>query len=451
VWGSKKLKAIAIRGSKGVSIAQPKELIGLSKQLHARFKKDPMYAAHIKYGTNYWVGDTVMRAMRLSMPNLTADALQGLYEKNLACAGCFLHCSHYYKITSGKYKGTAGEGFEGNTQIVGAGLQVNDGAFVCNYNNLCNQLGLDTMHPGVAIVWAILLYQTGIITKKDTEGIELTWGAGDAFLKMTRKIAYKEGFGEILDAYPLGASKKVGRESELYASHCKGYPGSGPGFMSSVKTTLAHAVSIRGHDHLIGSPGIEAPNRHPEMTNEILERVGLERYNDSEIFTDSSWSPSYKKAIRVYDCENLFSISDMTGTCKFAAQEVLFVEGIGMSDYSKLLGVVTGVDFSVEDLVKAARREFLLERAYNAREGVRKIDDYPHAFWWQLKYGNPHPKYNYDKFPMSFEDYTLLLEEYYKLRGCDKETGIPTRSNLEKAGLKDVAADLERRGILNKS
>ena len=119
-----------------------------------------------------------------------------------------------------------------------------------------------------------------------------------------------------------------------------------------------------------------------------------------------------------------------------------------MLDYSRLLTVVTGMEFSVEDVVKTAEREFLLERAYNAREGIRRIDDHPYVFWWQLKHGMPHPLYNYAALPMSLENFALLLDEYYRLRGCNVETGIPTRGKLEELGLKDIADDLQRRGTL---
>jgi len=137
----------------------------------------------------------------------------------------------------------------------------------------------------------------------------------------------------------------------------------------------------------------------------------------------------------------------MSGVCKFVAQEVLFTEGIGMADYSKLLTLATGVDFSEADLINAAEREMLLERAYNARQGIRRIDDYPHAFRWELEHGSPHPKYNPARYRMNLADYDLMLDEYYRLRGCDKDTGIPTGSKLEALGIKYVDDDLKQAGL----
>ena len=153
ILGAKKMKAVAVRGGKGVSIARPRELIELTKQLMERFKLDPMYYSHIKYGTNSWVGDIVMisigKATGQPPPeSLMSDAFYQLCEKNLSCSSCPLHCSHFNNIKSGKYAGTMGEGVEGNTQLIGHELQVFDAAFVCKFNILCNQLGLDTQHTG---------------------------------------------------------------------------------------------------------------------------------------------------------------------------------------------------------------------------------------------------------------------------------------------------------------
>ena len=453
VLGSKQLKAIAVRGTRGVKVAQPAGLIEVSRALWDRFKRDPMYDTHVKYGTNTWVGDTVMNGMARAMgrhpgTNLTAASFAKLYEKNLSCSGCELHCSHFYRIPGGKYAGVAGEGVEGNTQLVGSFLGVNDAAFVCAYNNLCNQLGLDTGHPAAAIHWGMTLYRHGIITRDETDGIELTPGNEEAILTMVRKIASREGIGEILDAFPLKGAAMLGRGSDRYISHGKGLPSHGPGFMSSTKTTLAHAVATRGHDHLTGSPGMESPNRQPQMTLEVLRKVGVDRYGDPEMFTDADWTFKPKYAQRVFECENLFAMSDMTGTCKFAAQEALFVEGIGMADFARLLTVVTGVRFEVADLVRAAEREFALERAFNAREGVRRIDDYPYAYRYELTHGQPHPDFNPATFRLSLGDFDKLLDEYYRLRGCTKATGIPERAALCSLGLQDVADDLETRGLL---
>jgi len=453
--GAKKLKAIAVRGTRGVNIARRKEFIALCQRLNERFKHDPMYASHTRYGTNNWVGDIVMEIIaRITgqppQQELMSDSLDRLYEKNLSCSACPLHCSHYYHVRSGEYAGTRGEGIEGNIQLGANDMKMASATGACAFNNRCNQLGLDGMHTSTAIAWAMQLYKEGIISREDTGGVELMPGNETAIFQMMEQIAADRGFGKLLGAGIIAAAKVIGRGTEVYISHTKGYPYSfsSPGFMSSVKTTLAHAIATRGHDHLTGSPGIETANRQPEMTDTVLEKLGKERYNDPQFFTDIPWNYQPKYALRVRDVEDRYAVCDMTGTCKFAGREVLLVEGIGIDDFARLLTAATGIAFTADRVKETAEREMALERAYNARAGIRKIDDYPHAFRWELEHGECHPRYDRSRYRMSLDDYTLLLEEYYRRRGCEPATGVPNRATLEELGLKDVADDLATRGIV---
>lgn len=447
VWGSKKLKAVAVRGSRGISLAKPRELLALAKSLWERFKLDPMYQTHTTYGRNAWVGDTAMRVRGITVPNLTAKALSKLYDKNVSCSGCALKCGHYYNIKSGRYQGSKGHGIEGNVQMWGIShFKVDDGEFALHLNSLCDRLGVNIDMPAHAFAWAVRLYEDGIITKEDTGGIEFTWGNQEAILEMLPKMINKDGVGEILDSFPLRAVERLGRGSEVWAAHVKGQYAGGSGIMSTVKGTLAQSVATRGNDHLTGNPLLEAPNRQLEMTDEILEKLGQERYGDPKYFTDCPWGYQPKYSRRVYEHEHVYCIRDLTGTCQSASHSPLFVEGLNFPDYARLMTTVTGVSFTVEELVRATEGEMLLERAYNAREGIRRVDDYPFVFRWQLERGEPHPKYPTPK--LGLEDYELLLDEYYRLRGCDLKTGIPTRAKLEEVGLKDVADDLAKRGVL---
>ncbi len=458
IWGSKNLKGVACRGSKGVTVAKPKDLLLLSNSLRKRFKEDPLYETHTRYGTTGWVGGAYARSPLVRMlfakgsEAIEEKAFAPLYKKKLACFGCPLHCSNFYDVKKGKYKGTKGEGIEGNLQLwVGIGCRGFDAAFLCRVNNLCNQLGVNLDSLGAAINWAMTLYEAGIITKADTDGLEVTWGNEDVMLELLRKMAYKEGFGELLDTHPVRAAQRLGRGSEKYATHTKGlYAGmAGTGIGTSLAYTLALNVATRGFDHLVGGPTIYSLGMREEwgITREYLSKLGQERYNDPNSLTEP-WSADAVKAQVVYEFENLCAICDMTGVCKFASWWALSLTGLGMADFSKLLSVTTGLNFAEEDLVRAAEREFMLERAYNAREGIRRVHDYPFSLRWQLEHGEPHPIYDHRMLPVKFEDYDMVLDEYYSLRGCDLKTGIPTRAKLEKLGLKDVADDMEKRKIL---
>ena len=458
VWGSKKLKGVAIRGSKGVNIAEPAKFLQLCKALWERFKSDPLYETQQKWGTIAWVGGSYSRAAvghlmcaGKRIEGIEESGFAPLVEKSLACHGCPIHCSHFLHVKEGKYKGTRGEGLEGNVQIFAFSLKASSAAFLCKYNNLCNELGLTVNGPGLAISWAMHLWEDGIINKDDTDGIEITWGNEEAILELTRKMAYKEGFGEILSNYPLRAAEKLGRGSDKYAAHTKRHPtwNVGPGLGTTLQYTLALNTATRGFDHLSSAPSVYAPDIREEfgITRELLTKLGQERYGDPEIFTNT-WEPSPGKAKVVYDRQNDYAMADIMGTCKFAGMYAIITSGINMQDFSELLTAATGEVFTAEDMVRAAEREMLLERAYNAREGIRRIDDYPFFLWWKLTHGEQNPRYNYEEQPVNLEGYNLVLDEFYRLLGCDLRTGIPTRAKLEEVGLKDVADDLEKRGII---
>ncbi len=452
VWGSKNLKAVAVRGNQGVSVAQPEEFMKLCNALIERAKGDPMYDIHTSYGTSAWVSypslDDHQKARGLTTPHpLRHDNLDSLYDKNLACFGCAYHCSHFYSVKSGKYKGTAGEGFEGYLQGLTNTLRITDPAFIAKYNNVCNQLGLHNVTPCVAIAWAMSLYEDGIITREDTDGLELTWGNEAAILELLPKIASKEGFGAILDD-PIRGAEMLGRGSDKYIAHIKKNPsGVASGGLMDFRYGFAFSVATRGSDHLTGGQSITWAGRRKEVSDDHLRKLGKERYDDPEVFFRLD-SPDPKKALDVYDTEAAYALCDMTGICHFASHQTFITEGIHPEDFARLMSTATGIDFSADELIKATERQFSLERSFNAREGIRRIDDYPHPFHHQLKYGEQHPRYDYSSFKFSIEDFDIVLDEYYRLRGCDLATGIPTRERLESDGLKDVAEDLTRRGIL---
>ncbi|MFC2018537.1 aldehyde ferredoxin oxidoreductase family protein [Chloroflexota bacterium] len=469
VWGSKNFKAVAVRGTKGVNIARPDEFLNLCLKMTRGIESDPMYPVTSRYGSMGFVSDTTLKsgvALPFDPNRLLSTSLwkEGHWDKSLACCGCPIHCDHWYSVKEGKYKGTVGTGPEGDGIIYGAYLfRISDPGFDLTVNTLCNKLGLHICNPGTAINWAMQLWEDGIITKEDTDGIELAWGNEEAVLEMIRKTACQEGFGAILDGYPLQAAVQLGRGSEKYISHNKGMTARGFGVYNGVEMTLGLATSTRGFDHLVGMPifaklvgaanSLKALNKpmFPDMDDpkgilEPIAKFGEARYGDERL-TSQNWWTTPRKAQLVYDTEQVGAISDSTGVCKFATQFVFFTSGYHLEEFASLLSAATGVDFTPETLSEAAEREMLLERAFNAREGIRRLDDYPYAYYWQKKYGQVHPRCKEMPFPISLEEYDLVLDEYYRLHGCDPQTGIPTRGKLVSLGLADVADDLERRGI----
>ena len=450
VWGSKNLKAIAIRGNKAVSVAKPKEFIDLCNTLIERTNTDPMYPLHAAYGTpgtvtgprqeGTWaqmLKEKHLRESRGSEGRLSQPYYLGSphytdfdphFDKSLACFACAVHCSHFYTIKSGKHKGTAGEGLEAVAQL-SAGSLISDAAFICKYNNVCNQLGLDVHAPSNGIRWAVGQYRDRVITKEETQGLDLSILSEELVLELLDKIAHNEGVGQLMDTYSL---KRV----EIR----------GAGIRETIQWSLGQNTSIRGFNHLMGAPEVTMAGARSWYGDELLAKLSQERYGDPTVLVDRI-SPHPKKALHVRDLENVCTLCDMTGACKFPSHWWFYDKGMGVEDFAQLISAATGVNFSVDDLNDAAERELLLERAFNAREGIRRIDSYPFAWHYLLKHGREYPQFDYSAFEYTLEDYDKLLDEYYRLRGCNQE-GIPTREKLEQLGLPDVADDLEFHAVL---
>lgn len=447
VWGAKNLKAVAVRGSGRLKLAEPERFIELCEAFSRRVKDDPLYPIHSTWGTMGWVGEPkVGKGLSPSHP-LHHNNFVAHYVKNTACFGCLLHCGQFYDVKSGKYKGAGQEMIEGGPRGRLARIQVKDPAFALHYNNLCDRLSVNVSRLAEALLWAMSLYEQRVLTKEDTDGLELTWGNEEVILKVLHQVAYREGFGGMLHDFPLRTGEKFGKSKEYNPGHIKGNysPIGMTGGMDYIGGAMSHSVSVRGADHLTGSQEMTQLNYH--LDKEVLMRVGKEKYDDPGAYLEPS-IPNPKQALHLYDRENVFSLCDMTGTCKFASEMPLLDKGIHLADFAELLSAATGIDFSIDDMNRAADREVLLARAFNAREGIRRIDDYPYPFYYRLKNGKEHPLVDYSKFQFSLEDYDKVLDEYYRLRGCDLATGIPTREKLESLGMKDVADDLARHSIL---
>ncbi len=456
IWGSKNLKGIAIWGNKGINLAKPAEFIKICEAKREKLKEDPFYETKQQYGTLSWVGGAFARSPLGKMvvggkptEGLEEHSFDAIIERSLACTGCPIHCAHFLNVKEGKYKGTKGEGIEGYVQYLGLAWQTPSAPFLAKYNNLCNQLGSDVAATGWAIEWAMRLYKDGIITPEDTDGIEVTYGNEDAILELTQKIADREGFGEILADHPLGAAEKLGKGSDKYASHCKGiatYTVS-PGISWDMSNTVAYNTATRGFDYLSSMTYIQLPGYLAEwIAPEILENLAEEKYGGAEVVLDG-WAKDIRKMKMVQGSQNDALLADMVGICKFASAMLCPRGGLEMADLGELITAATGEVVTAEDLRKAVEREIATERAYNAREGIRRVDDYPFFLHWQLKHGEPNPLWDYEQMPFTLETYDALLDEFYKLQGCDVKTGIPTRARLEELGLKDIADDLEKRGV----
>jgi len=438
VMGSKNLKAVAVRGAKGVKVAKPEIFSKLSRNLVERIKKNPVYSNFSTYGTiafevatneigflnvkNYQRGGEYDKIKRLSHEAIAKKH----YVKNMSCFNCPNHCSHLYRVKEGPYAGLVGGGFEyTNICTGGSNWDVSYVPALLKLDDLCDRFGLDTWTFGCVIAHAMDWYENGIITRKDTDGIDLKWGNHEAVIEMFHKIIKKEGFGALLANGSTKAAKEIGKGAEYYVSHSKGLPMAGDDVRPLKGYALCVATGTRGGDHLRGLVSSEFWG-----DQELAEQVF--GYKEAGIPT------SYNKARAAIIAQDMCTLADCLQICKWSTQWV--GSEIGIEDMRELFCAATGIDMNEENTFKVADRVWNLERAYLVREGITRKDDALEG-----KFGvEPVPNGPYKGEKIDKDKFKIMLDDYYERRGWDKETGTPTRERLESLGLKKVADELEK-------
>jgi len=427
VMGSKNLKAVAVRGTKGVKVAQIDVFRALVKDLIKRTLRNPIYPRRSKYGTtgSYEIrsalGSLSMRNAKQSgsfwgVDEIKAETLHEKYSiKNKACFGCINHCRSWFEIKEGPYAGLGGVGIELSIQESWGSL--NDNAYAPSLYKgfiLCNQYGMDALECGQILAAATEWYEMGLFTKEDAQGIELKWGDHDAMIKMTHKIANREGIGDILAEGGLRAAQKLGRNAERCITHVKGVLKTNVDLRSSTTYAFGHAIATRGADHLRGAvPMKDVPGQYEGIAKAVHENN--------------------------YIC----TIADALELCKFHTTYIRLE--LTLKEAAELFSAVTGLQENEEGMRKIADRIWNLERAFIVREGISRKDDIlVGRYMNEPVNGGILDGLKYDQ-----EKWDRMLDDYYDLNGWDKN-GIPARATLEALGLKDIADELESIGKLPK-
>lgn len=441
VMGSKKLKAVAVSGTKGVSLASPKEFLKISTDIYEKIKKSPTYPRLSVYGTPGLTGlldqrgYTSVRDFEKSggfedIDKIGPEAMLKYFSKSKACTGCNIHCSHFYEVKEGPYAGVRGGGPEyGAVGPLGSHCGISYAPALFKINNLCNDYGIDVLGFAAALGFAMGWYQRGIITLDDTDGIPLEWGDHEAVVELIHRMVKREGFGGIFGEGPVRAAKIIGRGAEKTITHSKGLDWGHADFRAFKGYALTFATSTRGGEPLRGIPGYELFGMSPE---EAQKRFGV---------PDAGSPTSYNKSKVTLYYQNLSTLADSLEICKFST-DIICPGAIDVGDMGSLLLAATGVEFDERTLVEAAERIYAVERAFLIREGITRKDD---AIVGRLA-SEPITSGPFKGERIDPEKFSQLLDEYYALRGWDQKTGIPTRKRLEELGLKEIADELESLG-----
>jgi aldehyde:ferredoxin oxidoreductase len=441
VMGDKKIKAVAVRGTKDISVAKPFEFRQLCADLRdnsdaARgFFDDWPHNVHLMQGiyANFNEFITIENAQKLH-----ADFIKKYKVRTPACFNCQLRCKVGMSLPDGGFsylKCQSWFPFMFATKIV-------DLDFNIKCYHLCEKYGMDSVSTAHLVGFSIDLYDKEILTKSDTQGMHLEWGNQEVALSLIRKIAMREGIGDILANGVYEAARSIGRGAEKYAYHVKKlemilYP-------PHPYTALCGAVSDKADPTRVESSLPQNYIRRPREFKEEYLKSGHFHYPKEfgEYFL-ADFDPIGEKyewhaQFASYDTDR-YGLADCSGLCVFGTGFWPY-NPIQQIDHVKLLSFATGIEMDETDAVKIARRVALITRSYNVMSGIRRKDDtLPQKFF---QYSPPLPRRKIDR-----QFLNKGIDRYYELRGWNKE-GIPGREELHRLGMKDVEKELENRGLL---
>jgi aldehyde:ferredoxin oxidoreductase len=436
VMGSKKLKAVVVRATKrSVQFYNEKSLVELAKWFYENWRKQPGAVSRSTYGTAELVtplnrdgtlptlnfrGGSFKRADEISGEALNKTIL----VKRSTCFACSIKCKpdvrakHPYE-TDPAYGGPEYETIAAFGSLCG----VSDLGVIAYANQVCNAYGVDTISAGVAVAFAMELFERGVISEKDTGGLKLRLGDPEALLRLLHMIVNREGFGDVLAEGVKRAAEIIGRGAEKYAVHVKGreVPMHEP--RGKVGVGLAYALSPIGADHL------QAPHDPTfERVAEHLVALGITR-------PVNRLSLDYEKVRVVYYGMLWWSLLDCLGICKFTFTP----HSAGVYTPNHLVEIVnaaTGWQVSLWTLLKAGERALNLARAFNAREGFTSRDDtLPDRFFEEMEFGARRGQ------RIDRAEFERAIKLFYEIAGWDEE-GRPKPAKLYELGLDYVVREL---------
>jgi aldehyde:ferredoxin oxidoreductase len=426
VMGSKKLKAVVVRGTGKVEPASPEEYAKIRRTVLKKIKDSASSQAIAEAGTavavevyaimgilpvkHFTVGDGSPYG-----PKLCGGAISAQYlTKRHACLTCPIACKRAVKVAEGPYAIEEGPGPQYETiGSFGSSLQIDDLTAVLKIGETANRYGVDTISCGGTIAFAMECFEKSIITSKDLDGGQLRWGNPDDVLAMIEKIATRQGFGDVLAEGSRSAAKKIGKDAESCTAEIKGLelPQYDP--RGAHGHGLSFMTSNRGACHVASTIG------YVEQNWITWSDVGITGGYDAK-------AAEGKGELNV-TCESLDMLTNSATLCRFALMDM------AVTDLAEALKATTGFDYDLDELMECGERIWMLQRGLNNLMGVTAADDR-----MPKRILTPHTD---GPVAGSEPDVELMLKEYYKARGLDAN-GRPSKETLNKLGLSALAAKL---------
>ncbi|MGD2125390.1 MAG: aldehyde ferredoxin oxidoreductase family protein [Desulfobacteraceae bacterium] len=448
VMGSKNLKGVAARGTTDIKIAHPTEALDFNKRFIDQIVSSKVNQTQGTLGTpfiwgatNSWGGircrnfqyNQCEYADDIEPERLDEIATETMGPYHMTgCFGCQVHCRAQYKIPSGPYAGRYDEGPEYTSQgAFGGEPDCKNAVTVLTGNHLVDQFGMDNLETGSLISWAMELYELGILTQKETDGVDLRFGNDEALLEMIERVCYRKGWlGDTLADGGVAASEKIGKNSFDYLIHVKGLSNLHSDERATPALALGIATGSRGSDHLRSRPAIDLYH----LPEEVLRKIyGNPVPYDGPL---SSEHTAYEgKPWQVFWQENCYMGVDCLGICKYHTT-FLGATLPNFEDWSKVLLYNTGLDMSPKEIWDVAERCYNIERLFNLREGLKRNDPKKGDTLNHRYFDEPCLRGAPDVVGkvIDREKFEKMIDEYYEHHGWDKE-GVPTPETLKRLGL----------------
>jgi len=455
VMGSKNLKAIAARGTMDIKIAHPKEALEYNKRFIEQITSAKVNQTQGTLGTpfiwgatNSWGGvrcRNFQYNQELYCDEIEPEALDEVCSETMGpyhmagCFGCQVHCRAKYKIPTGPYAGIYDEGPEYTSQ--GAFCGEPDCRSIETLlvgNHLVDQFGMDNLETGSIISWAMELYELGILTDKETDGLDLRFGNDEALLEMVKRICFRKGWlGDTLAEGGIISSEKIGKNSFDYLIQVKGVNNLHSDERATPALALNIATASRGSDHLRSRPAIDLYH----LPQEVMRKI----YSNPVPY-DGPLSSEHTEYIgkpwQVFWHENCYMAVDCLGICKY---HTVFLGATlpNFEDWTKVIYYNTGMEFTAREIWDVAERCNMIERLFNLREGLtredlKKGDMLNHRYFDEpCRRGAPDVVGRV----IDREKFKKMVDEFYEYKGLDKN-GVPKQETLKRLGLEKEPSHL---------
>jgi aldehyde:ferredoxin oxidoreductase len=455
VMGSKNLKAIAARGTMDIKIAHPVEALEYNKKFIEHITSAKVNQTQGTLGTpfiwgatNSW-GGVRCRNFQYNQceyaDDMEPERIDEICEETMGpyhmagCFGCQVHCRAQHKIFAGPFAGTYDEGPEYTSQgAFGGETDTPRALTVLVGNHLVNQYGMDNLETGSMISWAMELYELGILTKKETDGLDLTWGNDDAVIEMIDRICFRKGWlGDTLAKGGIPASEIIGKDSFSYLVQVKGMSNLHSDERGTPGLALNIATASRGSDHLRSRPAIDLYH----LPQDVLRKI-----YSTPIPYDGPLSSEHTEYIgkpwQVFWQENCYMAVDCLGICKY---HTVFLGATlpNFEEWPKVIYLNTGLEMTPKEIWEVARRCNMIERLFNLREGLTRDDLKKGDMLNHRYFDEPARRGAPDVVGRVIEKdkFIKMIDEFYQFKGLD-DKGFPKPETMKELGIDNEPSHL---------